>query len=1200
MPKMFSGNPRIATSTIYNKSSQSNDTSLTKSMRLSLMSKSSRMSTNRNLSNTCTDIDVTFKTIQLGKEIGTVVAEITRNHINNYKATYSISDTENFNIIDNVIYTKKVFQDDSLNGSVIQITTTDGVYSYSKNFTLYVQQPPIVSKLIKTVYVVENTRISSTINLKGVFSDVNADQTLTITSVSENTELLTATVNGYVLTISYNKDKSGSSTITLNAEDNFNGKASMNFVVVVVPKELSNNVTITPLPLNLPTPNDSFTILDETYINIKFKNNPIVSEEEQWDNVKSNIASIFSIYQKKIIEDPSIQLYLQDDTLPFGRLASDIEYIQLIDASKSNSDNYCEVTVPQLSNFGLYIHTLQTSYILLTFDDFTLTLIKSSASTFIVTNSKDPSNTLSKSSGDYIAIPSEDLVVIFTQGIIVSKNKVPTAYDINYVVNEDSIDQVFDMNGVEYSGNQLSYVVSTAPSYGNLDMNVNVESPDKTIYYSPNPNYSGSDTFTYYVKDIYGVSSNVANLNINVIDINDIPVFTSTPVGTAMQDIYYSYNISLTDKEPHVVDISTNTLPEWLTLTGIDTVNRTAILEGTPIWSNVRKYEDIKIIATDASGGTATQTFDINVVNKNDPPAFTSTPTRTVDQGATYFYQIDVKDADDEVVDISMTTGPSWLTLKYTGAGSDPSNTTYILDGVPTNDDVGHHDIVIRAEDTFYVINQEFTITVNNVNDPPRFTSRPISSVYEDVYYSYKIIVDDVDLSQNINISMTEGPEWLRLTDNSNNVIDKPIYLYGTPEQRHVRPEPYPIRITATDPSSGSVHQSFNITVINVNNKAVGTLTIDGTPNVGETLTANTSRITDVDSSDLTYTYQWQLSDDSFVWKNIHNETNSTHVIPHDQSRDGSYVRLLSTSMDTFGGKTNHVSDGHLILDKTKSIVYFTGIPMIGNTLEGQLDKLPDPDNSSYTYQWQSSDDYGSWTNISNATNISYELINNTIGKYIRLAAVPKESVSVLSYTSGLTNIVDISLSHNDIYEGFDKGVEIGSIRIIDNDMAIPNIYTYGTNTPGFSVKNNKLISDTAFSYGSTGFTDSNTDVRNVDIRVTDENGITYDRRLTVNVLRTWEYGGINDNVVIEGTVFKTALQGDIVIPSIIYDLTPAPEATYQSRTVIRVLNNAFVGTNVGTIQFEGDGTFDFEPQLRENCILLQNNDDSYKIQQID
>jgi len=1193
---MFSGNPRIATSTIYNKSSQSNDTSLTKSMRLSLMSKSSRMSTNRNLSNTCTDIDVTFKTIQLGKEIGTVVAEITRNHINNYKATYSISDTENFNIIDNVIYTKKVFQDDSLNGSVIQITTTDGVYSYSKNFTLYVQQPPIVSKLIKTVYVVENTRISSTINLKGVFSDVNADQTLTITSVSENTELLTATVNGYVLTISYNKDKSGSSTITLNAEDNFNGKASMNFVVVVVPKELSNNVTITPLPAHLPTPNDSFTILDETYINIKFKNNPIVSEEEQWDNVKSNIASIFSIYQKKIIEDPSIQLYLPDDTLPFGRLASDIEYIQLIDASKSNSDNYCEVTVPQLSNFGLYIHTLQTSYILLTFDDFTLTIIKSSASTFIVTNSKDPSNSFSKSSGEYIAIPSDDLVVIFTQGIIVSKNKVPTAYDINYVVNEDSINQVFDMSGVEYSGNQLSYVVSTAPLYGNLDMNVNVESPDKTIYYSPNSNYSGSDTFTYYVKDIYGVSSNVANLNINVIDINDIPVFTSTPVLTAMQDIYYIYNISLTDKEPHVVDISTNTLPEWLTLTGIDTVNRTAILEGTPIWSNVRNYEDIKIIATDASGGTATQTFDINVVNKNDPPEFTSTPILTVDQDDRYYYQIDVKDADDEVVDISMTSGPSWLTLKYTGAGSDSSTTTYTLDGFPTNDDVGVYDIVIRAEDTFYVIDQEFTITVNNVNDPPRFTSRPISSVYEDVYYSYKITIDDVDLDQHINISMMEGPDWLTLTDNN----DKTAYLSGTPTQTNVRSDPYPIKITATDPSGESVDQLFNITVINVNNKAVGTLLIDGTPNVGETLTANTSDISDIDGSELTYTYQWQLSDDGFVWKNIHNETNSTHVIPHDQSRDGSYVRLLSTSMDIFGGKTNHISDTQLILDKTKSIVYFTGIPMIGNTLEGQLDKLPE-NLSGYTYQWQSSDDYSSWTNISNATNISYELINNTIGKYIRLAAVPNSSTSAFSYTSGLTNIVDISLSHNDIYEGFDKGVEIGSIRIIDNDMAIPNIYTYGTNTPGFSVKNNKLISDTAFSYGSIGFTDSNTDVRNVDIRVTDENGITYDRRLTVNVLRTWEYQDINnDSVVITGTVFKTALEGDIVIPSIIYNSTFDQVLVYQSRTVIQVLNDAFVGTNIGTIQFEGDGTFDFEPQLRENCILLQNNDDSYKIQQID
>ena len=1189
---MFSGNPRIATSTIYNKSSQSNDTSLTKSMRLSQMTKSARMSTNRNMSNTCTDIDVTFKTIQLGKEVGTIVAEITRNHINNHKATYSISDTENFNIIDNVIYTKKVFQGDSLNGSVIQITTTDGVYSYSKNFTLYVQQPPTVSKLIKSLYVIENTRISSTINLKGVFSDVNADQTILITAVSENTDLLTTTVNGHVLTISYHKNKSGSSTITLTAEDNFNGKVSMNFVVVVLSKELSNNVTITQLPVNLPEP---IVSLDGKYINLNFKNNTEITQQTKWESVKSNVATIFSIYQKQITEALTTRLKVGVDILPFGTLASDVLYMQIIDGSKSTYDNPCETTVSELTNFGVYVHTVNNSHILLTLDNVTFTVIKSGASTFTITDSNDPSNPFVKSSGEYITIPSEDLVVIFTQGIIVSKNKKPTSHNIDYAVNEDSIDQLFDMSGVEYSGveynrNQLTYVVSTEPTFGNLDITTNVETASKQVKYTPNPNYYGSDTFAYYVKDIYGVSSNTANVNVNVISVNDLPIFISTPISTATQDTSYNYYIELTDKEPHIVkDISTNSLPEWLELVDIDHTNRTATLKGTPLYSDVRDY-NISVTATDASGGTVTQEFVIDVKIKNDPPEFTSSPHVTINQDDRYYYQIDVKKAVDEIVDISMTQGPSWLTLESTGSGSDPSVAISILSGTPTRDDVGDHHIVLVADDTFYESKQEFTITVNYVNYLPLFTSRPITKVYEDVYYSYKITVEDTDQGQIIDISMTDGPEWLTLTDNN----DKTAYLSGTPTQSNVRSDPYPIKISATDPSGGSVDQLFNITVINVNNKAVGTLLIDGTPNVGDTLTANTSGISDSDSSELTYTYQWQLSSDSFMWNNIHNETNNTHVIPHEQSRHGYNIRLLSTSMDTFGGKTNHVSDAHLILDKTKSIVYFTGIPMIGNTLEGQLDKLPDTLNG-YTYQWQSSDDYSSWTNINNATNISYELINNTIGKYIRLAAVPNDSASALSYTSGLMNIVDISLSSNDIYEGFDRGVEIGSIRIIDNDMAIPNIYTYSTNTPGFSVKNNKLLNDTAFSYGSNGFTDSNADVRNVDIRVTDENDITYDRRLTVNVLNLWEYGTINNNIVITGTIKGNDLYGDIVIPSIIYNSTSDPVA----RNVYRVDKATFTGTNVGIIKFEGDGTFDFEPQIRENCHLLQ-NDESYKIQQID
>ena len=924
---MFSGNPRIATSTIYNKSSQSNDTSLTKSMRLSQMTKSARMSTNRNMSNTCTDIDVTFKTIQLGKEVGTIVAEITRNHINNHKATYSISDTENFNIIDNVIYTKKVFQDDSLNGSVMQITTTDGVYSYSKNFTLYVQQPPTVSKLIKTLYVVENTRISSTINLKGVFSDVNTDQTILITAVSENTDLLTTTVNGHVLTISYHKNKSGSSTITLTAEDNFNGKVSMNFVVVVLSKELSNNVTITQLPVNLPEP---IVSLDGKYINLNFKNNTEITQQTKWESVKSNVATIFSIYQKQITEALTTRLKVGVDILPFGTLASDVLYMQIIDGSKSTYDNPCETTVSELTNFGVYVHTVNNSHILLTLDNVTFTVIKSGASTFTITDSNDPSNPFVKSSGEYITIPSEDLVVIFTQGIIVSKNKKPTSHNIDYAVNEDSIDQLFDMSGVEYSGveynrNQLTYVVSTEPTFGNLDITTNVETASKQVKYTPNPNYYGSDTFAYYVKDIYGVSSNTANVNVNVISVNDLPIFISTPISTATQDTSYNYYIELTDKEPHIVkDISTNSLPEWLELVDIDHTNRTATLKGTPLYSDVRDY-NISVTATDASGGTVTQEFVIDVKIKNDPPEFTSSPHVTINQDDDYYYQIDVKKAVDEVVDISMTMGPSWLTLESTGSGSDPSVAMSILSGTPTRDDVGEYNIVITADDTFYVIMQEFTITVNYVNALPLFTSLPITKVYEDVYYSYNITVDDTDQGQFIDISMTDGPEWLTLTDNN----DKTAYLSGTPTQVNVRSDPYPIKISATDPYGGSVEQSFNIEVINVNNKAVGTLLIDGTPNVGETLTANTSDISDYDGSELTYTYQWQLSSDSFMWNNIHNETNNTHVIPHEQSRHGFYIRLLSTSMDIFGGKTNHISDTQLILDKTKSIVYFTGIPMI-------------------------------------------------------------------------------------------------------------------------------------------------------------------------------------------------------------------------------------------------------------------------------
>ncbi|MBD2365063.1 tandem-95 repeat protein [Anabaena minutissima FACHB-250] len=67
---------------------------------------------------------------------------------------------------------------------------------------------------------------------------------------------------------------------------------------------------------------------------------------------------------------------------------------------------------------------------------------------------------------------------------------------------------------------------------------------------------------------------------INITNVNEVPSFTSTPIGTANAGNLYRYFITTSDPEGNSRTITANNLPDWLTL--IDNGDGTAVLEGTP------------------------------------------------------------------------------------------------------------------------------------------------------------------------------------------------------------------------------------------------------------------------------------------------------------------------------------------------------------------------------------------------------------------------------------------------------------------------------------------------------------------------------------------------------------------------------------------------------------------------------------------
>lgn len=207
---------------------------------------------------------------------------------------------------------------------------------------------------------------------------------------------------------------------------------------------------------------------------------------------------------------------------------------------------------------------------------------------------------------------------------------------------------------------------------------------------TPAANYSGTLAVPVNVSDGQAIVS--TTLNVNVAFVNDIPEVTSTDVTAGDDYEDYEYVITVEDSDPgDVLEITGNTIPDWLTLT--QTNNNTAILSGMPLWDDIGANAVVIDIDDGHLAEPVHHSFTITVGNTNTPPEIISTEITYAVIGEVYAYNIEVEDPDeDDDVEIEALSKPSWLALEVTG-------NTALLYGTPTESESGSHDILIQATD---------------------------------------------------------------------------------------------------------------------------------------------------------------------------------------------------------------------------------------------------------------------------------------------------------------------------------------------------------------------------------------------------------------------------------------------------------------------------------------------------------------------
>ena len=172
------------------------------------------------------------------------------------------------------------------------------------------------------------------------------------------------------------------------------------------------------------------------------------------------------------------------------------------------------------------------------------------------------------------------------------------------------------------------------------------------------------------------------------------------------------------------------------------------------------------------------------------------------------------------------------------------------------------------------------------------------------------------------------------------------------------------------------------------NTPATGTPTVSGAVQVGGTLTADTSDITDEDGlSNPGYTYQW-VRNDANGDTGIESATNATYVLADADL--GKTIRVRASFTDDAGHEeTLHSAATAAVAAAPPSNSPATGAPAIsgtaqvGETLTAGITGISDADgldNAQFGYQWLAGD-----AAISGAISSTYTLADTDVGRTIRV-----------------------------------------------------------------------------------------------------------------------------------------------------------------------------------------------------------------------
>ncbi len=251
-------------------------------------------------------------------------------------------------------------------------------------------------------------------------------------------------------------------------------------------------------------------------------------------------------------------------------------------------------------------------------------------------------------------------------------NDAPVASNLTVDVLEDT-PKVITLPVTDVDGDPLTFTIITGPSHGTLSGS----GPD--ITYTPNPEYSGPDSFTFTSND-GTVDSNIGTVTINVIPVNDPPVITDIPVLTTPEDTPLQICLGVSDAEGNTITFQTPVV-----VSGGGTITPSSELDFCFDFMPAKDFNgDVFVKFTVCDNGNPSKcaevTVQVIVTPVNDPPIAVNdniTAQGSVTTGSVNILANDIDvDNDGLVLTVTPLAGPfhGTVTMKPDGSFEYKSN----------------------------------------------------------------------------------------------------------------------------------------------------------------------------------------------------------------------------------------------------------------------------------------------------------------------------------------------------------------------------------------------------------------------------------------------------------------------------------------------------------------------------------------------